>query len=429
MEQKFDAIVVGGGLAGCACAYKLAQRGLQVLVVERGKFAGAKNMWGGAFFGPTLAELIPNVWREAPIERYVARQRISFLTEEDCLSLEFATARFCQPPYNGFVLFRSKFDQWFSTKVREAGAIVANGLQADDLLWDGNQVVGIKAGGDELPADIVIACDGVNSILAQKAGLRGKIDAFDIKQGIKEVIALPRETIEQRFNLSGDEGIAWEFVGSSTKGLPGGGFLYTNKESLSIGVVVQLSALRAEKIKANDLLENFKKHPGIARLLAGGKLIEYSAHLIPVSGINMMPRLCRDGLLVAGDAAALVVGTGLILEGANFAVASGVAAAETVVRAKEKGDFSAKSLKYYQELLEQSFVLKDMKTFRKASHFLENPRIYSLYPDLVCDLARKLLTNEGKPRKKTWQVIRESMKGRISLRQMAWDLMRGKGAI
>jgi electron transfer flavoprotein-quinone oxidoreductase len=429
MEQGFDAIIVGAGPAGCACGYKLAKAGLQALVVERGKFAGAKNMWGGAFYGPELTQLFPNFCKEAPFERYVTRQRISFLTDEDCLSLEFTTPKFSQPSHNGFIILRSKFDRWLADKVQEAGAIVAPGLGADDLLWDGNRVVGIKAGGDELPASVVIACDGVNSILSQKAGLQRELSPEDIKQGVKEVIEFPQETLEQRFNLTGDEGMSWAFVGSCTEGLPGGGFIYTNKDSLSIGVVAQLNALAERKIQANDLLEGFKNHPEVAKLLEGGKLVEYSAHLIPVSGINMMPKLYRDGFLVAGDAAALVLGTGLILEGANFAVASGIAAAETIIKAKENGDFSEESLSTYKKLLDDSFVLKDLKTFKKAPHFLENPHIYNLYPDLACDLARRIFTNDGQPRKTTWNSLKESLEDRASLWQIVPDFIRGKGAI
>jgi electron transfer flavoprotein-quinone oxidoreductase len=399
------------------------------LVVERGKFAGAKNMWGGALFGPALNNLIPDFWKEAPIERYVARQKFSLLWEEACFSAEFTTPKFSRPPYNGFITLRSKFDRWFATKVEQMGGIAAFGLQADDLLWDENRIVGIVGGGDKLPADVVIACDGVNSILAQKAGLGGEPKPQDVKQGVKEVLQFPRELLEQRFNLTGDEGIAWEFIGSCTRGLPGGGFIYTNKDSLSVGVVVQLDALAQQHVKANDLLEGFKSHPAIARLLEGGKLVEYSAHLIPVSGINMMPKLYTDGLLVAGDAAAFVVGTGLILEGANFAVTSGIAAADTVIRAKQKGDFSTNSLAYYRKLLENSYVLKDLRTFKKAPHFLENTRIYTTYPELVCNFVEKIFTSDGKPRKRAWQLLKETMKGKVSLWQMARDLMRGKEAI
>lgn len=429
MKQKFDAIVVGGGPAGCACAYRLAQNGLEVLVVERGKFAGAKNTWGGAFFGPALNDLIPDFWKEAPIERYIANQRLSLLGEESCLSLEFTTPKFSHPPYNAFITLRSRFDRWLATKVEQAGGIVASGLQADGLIWDGDRVVGITAGGDKLPADMVIACDGVNSILAREAGFGKELEPQDLKQGVKEVLQFPGELLRQRFNLTGDEGIAWQFVGSCTRGLPGGGFIYTNKDSLSVGIVVQLNALAQKQVKANDLLDGFKAHPAIAGLLEGGKLLEYSAHLIPAAGVNMMPRLYANGFLVAGDAAALVVGTGLILEGANFAVTSGVAAADTVIRARQKGDFSASFLSHYQHLLEQSYVLKDLKTFRKAPGFLENRRIYTDYPELACNFMEKIFTSDGLPRKKTWQLFREATRGKVSLWRMILDLIQGKEAI
>lgn len=429
MEQKFDAIIVGAGPAGCACAYKLAQAGLSVLVVERGKFPGAKNMWGGAFFSPTLGEILPDFWSEAPVERYISHRKISLLSKEDCLTIDYSSNKYNQPPYEGFVLLRAKFDQWFANKAMEAGALVASGLQADDVIKQDGKIAGIKAGNDQMPADVVIACDGVNSLLAQKAGLRVELKPGEVKQGVKEIIQFPRKELEQRFNLIGDAGLSWEFLGACTGGLPGGGFIYTNKDSISIGLVVQLNALAEKQVRANDLLEDFKKHPAIANLLEGGKLVEYSGHLIPVAGINMMPNLYTDGFLVAGDAAAFVVGTGLILEGANFAMASGIAAAETVIKAKEKNDFSANSLAYYQQILENNFVLKDLKTFRKAPHFLENQRIYTAYPEFALNLFEKLFTTDGKPRKRVWQLLNESMKGRISLTQIASDLLKVKGAI
>ena len=429
MSQKFDAIVVGAGPAGCACGLHLAKAGLETLIVERGKFAGAKNMWGGAFYGPSLYQLFPDFWEEAPVERYITKHKYSILTEDASLSVDFTTQKYGKPPYNGFAVLRSKFDRWFAAKAEQAGAIVATGLEAEDLLWEGNAVAGIRAGGDELPASVVVACDGVNSILAEKAGLRSKISPRDIKQGVKEVIQLPRQLIEQRFNLYGEEGIAWEFIGSFSRGIPGGAFIYTNKESLSVGIVVQLSTLTEKEISANDLLEGFKRHPDMENLLADGQLAEYSAHLVPVGGKSMMPTLYTDGMLVAGDAAGLTLTTGLVLEGANFAITSGKAAAETVIRAKKTGDFSKQSLTRYPELLEQSFVMKDLKTFKKAPLLLENPRFYSQYPELACDMAEKIFTNDGKQRKKFWKMFRKSQRGRISLWQMIHDLFRIKRAI
>ena len=429
MTQKFDAIVVGAGPAGCACAYTLAQAGLETLLIERGKFAGAKNMWGGALYGPSLARMFPRFWEEAPVERCILRHRLSLLSEKSAFSTEFTTEKFGQEPYNGFSVLRAKFDRWFASRVEKAGGVVAAPLQAEDLLWEGGRVSGVKAGGDELPADVVIACDGVNSILAEKAGLRKKLSPKDIKQGVKEVIQLPREVIEQRFNLSGEEGVAWESIGTFTRGIPGGAFIYTNKESLSVGVVVQLSDLVEKQIEANSLLEEFKTHPEVNRYLEGGKLAEYSAHLIPVSGQSMMPKLFAPGFLVAGDAAAMTLVTGLVLEGANFAVASGQAAAETVIAAKKKNDFSEKSLALYAEILKNGFVLKDLRTFKKAPGFLKNPRIYRQYPEFLCEAAEKIYTNDGLPRKKMWTILKDSMENKISYLRLIQDLIRIKRSI
>ncbi len=429
MKQRFDAIVVGAGPAGCACGYTLAKAGLSTLVVERGKFAGAKNMWGGAFYGPALIQMFPNFLEEAPIERYISSHKLSLLSTDASLSAEFTSKKFANPPYNGFSVLRSKFDRWFASKAEQAGAIVATGLKAEDLIWDKNRVAGIKAGGDELPASVVVACDGVNSVMAEKAGLRGALSPRDIKQGVKEIIQLPRQLLEQRFNLTGEEGMAWEFIGSFNRGIPGGAFMYTNKESISVGIVAQLSSLAKNKIKADDILEEFKQHSLVSKLLTGGKLAEYSAHLIPVSGKAMIPTLFKDGFLAAGDAAALTLATGLLLEGGNFAVVSGIAAAETIMRAKKMGDFSRKTLSYYPELLKQSFILKDLKTFKKAPLFLEKPRIYSLYPELACELAEKIFTNDGKPRQKIWRRFQQSKRGKVSYWKIIRDLIQMKNSL
>jgi electron transfer flavoprotein-quinone oxidoreductase len=314
-------------------------------------------------------------------------------------------------------------------RVEQAGAIVATSLQVDDLIREGDVIKGVKAGNEEFPADVVILAEGVNSLLSEKAGLR-KIDSpHDMKQGVKEVIRLPREILEERFHLSGEEGVAMEFLGSCTGGLPGGGFLYTNRDSLSLGIVVQLSAVLAKRVKASDLMEDFKKHPVIQPLIRKGELVEYSAHLIPVSGLKMMPRLFSDGVLVVGDAASMVLGTGLILEGANFSVASGVAAAKAVIQAKEKGDFSKTSLQRYESLLQEGGILEDFHTFRRAPDFLENERIYALYPQWFCGLARKIFTSDGQPRRNTVQVLRKSMKGRLTLRELISDALKARKAI
>ena len=425
--EKFDAIVVGAGPAGTIAAYKMAQAGLQVLVLERGKYPGAKNMWGGAFFGPVMEELFPDFWKEAPVERSVSRHAITFLSAKDSLSIDFRSEQLHKN--RGFIVLRAKFDQWLASKAEQAGAIIAAGLAADDLLFEGERVSGVKSGPEVFPADVVVLADGANSLLAARAGLRKEYTPHDVKQGVKEIIKLPREVIEERFNLKGDEGAALEFIGSCTRGLPGGGFIYTNRESISLGVVVELASIAEKQVKASELIEDFKSHPYIQSLIRGGETLEYSAHLIPVSGVKILPKLAADGVLVTGDAAGLVLGTGLILEGANFAMASGLAAAKTIIKAKEKDDFSLGVLRGYEELLNESFVLRELKTFRKAPRFLENERIYTSYPELACSLALKVFENDGTLREGTFRTLWKNMKGKVSLWQLLSDALKAKESL
>lgn len=425
--DKFDAIVIGAGPAGCAAAYTMAREGLQVLVLERGKYPGAKNMWGGAFFGPVMEEIFSDFWKEAPVERSVSRHTIAMLTEHESLSLDFRSDR--AHKNRGFIVLRAKFDQWVARKAEQAGAIIATSLEADDLLYEGGVVAGVKVGSESFPANVVILADGANSLLAAKAGLRKEFTPHDLKQGVKEIIQLPRDVIEDRFQLQGDEGAALEFIGSCTRGLPGGGFVYTNKDSLSVGVVVQLATVSEQKVKASDLLEDFKKHPLIRRYISKGKTVEYSAHLIPVTGMKILPTFAKDGILITGDAAGLVLGTGLILEGANFAMASGVAAAQTVIKAKKDGDFTAKALAHYEGLLRSRFVLKELDTFKRAPEFLENSRIYDTYPDLLCSAAMKMFENDGTPREGSFKTLMGSMKGKITLWQLMKDAWQAKESL
>ena len=430
--EKFDAAIVGAGPAGATAALGMARAGLNVVMFERGEEPGGKNMFGGVLhYSEALNTLIPDFWKIAPVERHITKYKTTMLAPDASFTFSFTDEKFATPPYNGFSLSRANFDRWYAEKAREAGALLVPETTVEDLLWEGSRVIGVQTGRSDgsVLADCVILADGANSLLAKKAGLRKDLSASDFSVAAKEVLALPRETIEERFQLTGNEGLAHIFAGECTQGIEGGAFLYTNTSTLSIGVVAKLSALQQKKMSIADLLERFKIHSAVKTAIKDASLKEYSGHLIPEAGIHMMPRLYGNGVLVAGDAAGLVCSTGLTLEGMNFAMASGMAAANTVKAAKENGDFSEKQLASYKNALEENFVLKDLKTFRHAPKFLGNPNIYDLYPGLACGVVGGIYRVDGKPRKKIMQILKTQMKGKVSMWRLISDVIQGGRAV
>jgi len=408
--EKFEVIVVGGGLAGLSAAYTLAKEGVEVLLIERGDFSGAKNVTGGRLYLNPVRSLLPELWAEAPLERYVGQETITIMGEAASVSIKLSSESFRNEPRHSYTILRSKFDQWFAERAAEAGAMLVTKQKVDDLIWEDGKVAGIVSGEDRIQANVVVAADGIMSLTTERAHLREEQKPRDFAVGIKEIIELPAKTIEERFNLGDGEGAAQMFMGSLTKGMFGGGFLYTNRESLSLGLVVGVADLMAKKppVEAPELLEEFKSSKEIAPLIRGGETVEYSAHVIGEGGYKATPRLYSDGILVTGDAAGLNLNTGITVRGMEFAIASGVFAARTIKLAKEANDFSRTSLAHYQELMQDSFVLKDMRTFRDAPSFLENPRLFSLYPQVVCETLEKLMTiGEGPKGKLSSTAMRE----------------------
>src|SRR5712692_10390310 len=422
--QHFDAIVVGAGPAGSSAALAMARAGLSVALVERGEYAGAKNVSGAALYAPALlADLLPNYWEEAPVERFLTRRVISLLGQESALSIDFRTSHFAQPPYNGFTILRPKFHRWLAEKAQQAGAVLITSTVVDDLLYERDQVVGVRCRREqgELYAPIVIAADGANSFLAKKAGLQHEFKADEMTLGVKEVLRLDAHSIEERFNLRNDEGAATEYVGFATGNVKGGAFLYTNRDTLSIGVVTQIASLAQQRVKAYELLDQFKQHPAVAPLVRDSVPVEYSAHMIPEGGWAMLPRLSRGGLLVVGDAAGFVFAAGLFLEGMNFAIASGLAAAATAQQAHADHDFSAASMARYRKRLEASFVLQDLKKFRYAPALVLNERLQNVYPALFCQTAENLFRSNGTPRRKLGRVMLDTIRGNVPLRTLLRD--------
>lgn len=432
MADKFDCIIIGAGPAGIACAYKLAKAGLNVIVFERGEYPGSKNVSGGVLYSTVLNKLIPEFWKDAPVERHVTKRRYSILSENSEMAVELSFNRFNEPPYNNsFIVLRAKFDRWFAKKAEDAGAIILTETVVDDFIYENGKVTGVKArreGGD-VYADMVVCAEGANSLLTEKAGLKKKPTDHQMITAAKEVINLPREVIEDRFNLENDEGVTIEFFGDAVQGMIGSGFIYTNKDSLSVGVGCPINTMKKNNMRPNDLLDSFKSHPMVKKLLRGGKTEELSAKMIPEPGYKNLPKLAANGLLIVGDSAGFV-NPSLYREGSNMAMASGVMAAETILEVRGKGDFSEAGLSGYVKRLNESFVIKDLKRYGNVPETVaEMPELFKEYSDAILKMVEGYFTVSELSKGETQQFARKGFRDKISVWKFLWDMYKVRKSI
>ncbi len=426
----YEAIVVGAGPAGCITAYQLAKAGMSVLILERGDVAGAKNVTGGRLYTHSLEQVIPGFASEAPLERKVVREVVSMMTGESCFNVDFYSRHLAEKAEaSSHTVLRAGFDAWLAGKAEEAGCDVVAPAHVDHLLREGGKVIGVQAGDEKLTADVVVLADGVNGLLAQQAGLKKELAPHHVAVGVKETLELSASVINDRFNVADGEGMARLFVGEPTRGMVGGGFLYTNKASISLGLVVTVADMAKSPARLPDLMEAFKQHPAIAPLVAGAKLLEYSAHLVPEGGIHMLPTLTADNVLLIGDAAGFCLNLGYTVRGMDYAIASGAVAAQAILEAKAAGDYSNASLARYKTLLEQSVVLKDMNTYKNAPGFIENtPRMFKEYPEMVEAVFRALFTVGPEPSQLAVKKILPLVRN-VGLLNLAKDAWRGGKAL
>lgn len=358
-EDIFDVIIVGGGIAGCTAACRLAQEGMGVLLVERGNSIGNKNMTGGRLYTHSLKKIIPDIADAAPVERRIVVERYTYQEEGSQTTWERK-----EPDLSfegeSYSVLGAVFDKWLGERAEEEGAMVVTGIRVDDLLVRDGHVCGIVAGEDEMEAKAVILADGVNSLLAQKLGLKAELKMEETEVGAKEVLAMEPADIEERFGLSPGEGLQWIFEGQSCFGQKGTGFLYTNKDSISIGILTGTEAISSTGQAVTDLVDRFKENPAVKPYLEGAKLTEYSAHLLTKGTGSSLSKLSGNGVLVIGDAAGMVVNRGYLVRGMDLAVESALLAAEAVIKANELDDFGEDQLKSYDESVRQSFIVQDM---------------------------------------------------------------------
>jgi electron transfer flavoprotein-quinone oxidoreductase len=398
IEERFDAIVVGAGMSGNAAA----ERGLKVLQIERGEYPGSKNVQGAILYSSMLETIIPDFRDDAPLERHVVEQRMWMLDDTSHIAMQYRSDDFNEEKPNRYTIIRSQFDRWFSRKVKEKGALVICDTTVKELLTDPTgKVLGVRtdrAGGD-IRADVVVLAEGVNGLLGNRAGLRPTPKPEQVALAVKEMHFLPTETIDQRFGLKGDEGVVMECVGTISKGMTGMGFLYTNKESISIGVGCLVSDFAETGESPAKLLDDLKRHPSVAPFVADSEIKEYAAHLIPEGGYKAIPKLYGDGWVVVGDAAQF--NNAIHREGSNLAMTTGRLAAEAIFQIKSRRDpMTAANLSLYEKLVNDSFVMKDMKKYKDMPKLLhmQAKTFFMSYPQLVSQAAQTYLRVDGTPK-------------------------------
>ncbi len=433
MKETFDVAIVGAGPAGISAACILADAGIKTIVFERGEYPGAKNVSGGVLYGYDLAQILPDyVERKCPIERNIVESRIWYLAKENGYSLGYRDSIFATDrKYNVFTVGRAKFDRWFAEQARKKGALIVPGTVVIDILRNkGGGVVGVVTGREEgeVRAKVTLLADGVNSPLAARSGFRTEPKPEEVALAVKENIELPSEVIEERFGVSSGDGVTIEILGEIAGGMDAVGIIYTNRSSLSVCLGANLADFASYQLKPYELIETFKQHPMVAPLISGGKPQEYIAHWLAEGGYDAIPDLYGDGYLIAGDSAMLF--NGPHREGSNLAMASGKMAAETIIEALRRDDGSKKSLASYGERLAESYVLKDLKKYRRFGNFLyHHKEIFNQLPRLASFAGREMLTVNGVSKKEKQKLILKEIRQQMSIFKLLRLLWHGWRAV
>lgn len=430
MKPDYEVIVVGAGPAGCAAANYLARKGVDVALVEKAQVPGQKNVTGGVLYteyipGYAFEDAFPGYREEAPLERKIVSHEVvvlsspdvkngrtsyrRFLISEGSFLDKLGVSGFSLAGSEGYSVLRARLDKWMLKKVSDNGGVVVTFKTVEDLVFQDGRVSGVVTSSETITCNVVIDASGVTSRLVDRVGLRPTLSPEKVYHGVKHVYKLSPEKIEERFGLKPGEGKALFYLGDVMLGVGGGGFLYTNRDTLSVGIVISLDSFlkasleRMEHLgKPLDILESLEAHPDVAPLLEGAELVEYSAHNIPKGYKTMLETPYTAGYIVTGDALGAFVKIGGLIDGMRRAVATGIMAAETYLRAAEKGDFSARALSVYRELLEP--IYRDVKKSGRNALLTESPIAYGLAPKLMLGLLGERVEKQNAPSTKSHDI-------------------------
>ncbi|MDQ3872075.1 MAG: FAD-dependent monooxygenase [Thermoproteota archaeon] len=277
MEQ-YDVAIIGGGSAGLAALKQLSNLGKQAILIEAGKEIGTKNISGGILYSKrpkhgrayNVEDVYPEFLQDAPVQRKITKYLLHATSQNKVFTMDLTSAHEYQANFGYSVLLNS-LNQWFAklageSAERQGGGIVS-GVHVRSLQWHEDRVVIESDELEAFEAKAIIAADGVNSELAEMTGARAKFTPEQLYQGVKVIVKLPEEIIEKRFGIGPDEGAAHLFAGDVTLNHIGGGFLYTNRETLSAGAVYHYDSLMVRPSEPYVLVNALIKNPLVAEFV------------------------------------------------------------------------------------------------------------------------------------------------------------------